>query len=385
MRNLSTLLVVSSIAFGAAGFMACESDPATADDAGTSDSGNDSATVTPDASAPTDASTTSDATSDATDAQSSASVSGSLEVRAAGSLPTTAKLGTLTPTRGSVQVRPKPSGGSVVTVLVGEDKAATNARTLELSIFDDTGTFDAGEKFPADAPTQTVVPLRRVRLETFQSDGKSWRTEGDGELSVVAVTAGTVTLQLKNLGQFDRGGARDIFVVDGTVTLPIVKLPDTSGGTASLTFSNVLPEPITNDAANVVATPSTLASTSATLSDKSYPFTNDRRSAALSDVATGTTRNLRVAFPSGHLPRVGQSLPLDKFDRVSVVYFEGTAISGAAGEKIWEADQGSMVVEARTPTSITLRLDGARMQSESPDAKGLFTLDGTLTVPVAGE
>jgi hypothetical protein len=341
--------------------------------------------VSIDASTTSDASAPTDATSDATDAQSSASVSGSLEVRAAGSLPTTAKLGTLTPTRGSVQLRPKPSGGSVVTVLLGEEPTAANARTLEISIFDDTGTFDAGEKFPADAPTQTVVPLRRVRLETFQSDGKSWRTEGDGELSVVAVTATTVTLQLKNLGQFDRGGARDIFVVDGTVTLPIIKLPDTSGGTANLTFSNVLPEPITNDAANVVATPSTLASTSATLSDKSYPFTNDRRSASLSDVATGTTRNLRVAFPSGHLPRLGQSLPLDKFDRVNVVYFEGTAISGAAGEKIWEADQGSMVVEARTPTSITLRLTGARMQSESPDAKGLFTLDGTLTVPVAGE
>jgi hypothetical protein len=76
---------------------------------------------------------------------------------------------------------------------------------------------------------------------------------------------------------------------------------------------------------------------------------------------------------------------LGRFDRVTVVYFEGPGISGAAGEKVWEADMGSAVVETRTRTQMTLRLVDARMQSESPDAKGVFRLAGTLTVPVAGE
>ena len=70
---------------------------------------------------------------------------------------------------------------------------------------------------------------------------------------------------------------------------------------------------------------------------------------------------------------------------MNVVYFEGTGISGAAGEKVWEADMGSAVVETRTRTQLVLRLADARMQSESPDAKGIFRLAGTLTIPIAGE
>lgn len=312
-------------------------------------------------------------------------VSGTLEAKAVAGLPTQAKLGTFVPKEGSAELRPRPSGGSVLTVRLTEDRALAAFRTIELTLYDDTSTLDAAERFPAEASSQTVLPPRRARVETYASGGsaRAHRAEGDGAVFVEAISAAQVTLRLQTVGQFGQGPGQDVFTLEGTVTVPLAKLPDTTGGTASLTVGNPENEPITGEAPNFVQAALTTAQLS--LKDASYPFTNDRRSALFTDTTSGTARTLRVAFPSGHLPREGETVSLSRFDRVNVVYFEGAGISGAAGEKVWEADMGSAVVETRTRTQLVLRLVDARMQSESPDAKGIFRLAGTLTVPVAGE
>jgi hypothetical protein len=95
-----------------------------------------------------------------------------------------------------------------------------------------------------------------------------------------------------------------------------------------------------------------------------------------------SARTLRIAFPSGHLPRAGRDYALSTFDKVSVGYFEGAAPTEAASGKLWEADQGTLTVTFSSATKMKIHLAAARMQSESPDAKGLFDMTGDLTVNV---
>jgi hypothetical protein len=366
-------------------FVACSSTP----EPPSGDGGADSDGPMPEAStadgASPDAAPRDGASPDAADAAPPPSgvVSGALEAKAVAGLPTQAKLGAFVPKEGSAELRPRPSGGSVLTVRLTEDRAIAGFRTIEIAVYDDTSTLDAGERFPAEASSQPVLPPRRARVETYPASGRSHRADGDGAVFVEAASATQITLRLQAVGQFGQGTGQDVFTLEGTVTVPLAKLPVATGGTASLTVSNPENEPITGEAPNFVQ--ASLATTQLSLMDASFPFTNDRRSALFTDTTSGTARTLRVAFPSGHLPREGETVSLGRFDRVTVVYFEGPGISGAAGEKVWEADMGSAVVETRTRTQMTLRLVDARMQSESPDAKGVFRLAGTLTVPVAGE
>ncbi|MBL9108183.1 MAG: hypothetical protein JNM74_02885 [Myxococcales bacterium] len=365
-------------------FMACSStpEPPSADAASSADGAIPEAS-TADGASP-DATPIDGSRPDAADAAPAPGpVSGTLEAKAVAGLPTQAKLGTFVPKEGSAELRPRPSGGSVLTVRLTEDRAIAAFRTIEITLYDDTQTLDATERFQAEASTQTVLPPRRARVETYPATGTSHRAGGDGAVLVEAISATQVTLRLQTVGQFGQGPGQDVFTLDGTVTVPLAKLPDATGGAASLAVSNPENEPITGEAPNFVQ--ASLATSQLSLKDASYPFTNDRRSALFTDTTSGTARTLRVAFPSGHLPREGETVSLSRFDRVNVVYFEGTGISGAAGEKVWEADMGSAVVETRTRTQLVLRLADARMQSESPDAKGIFRLAGTLTIPIAGE
>ena len=321
------------------------------------------------------------ATDAATDASPVTPVTGMLDVKAAGALATTVKLGALTPVSGSAQWRPNAgAGGGFLTVRLDEAAAPLPSRSIELTIRDDAGTLADGESFASAAPVGGPT-LRFARVETYQSDGKAWRTDGDGNVKVVHFDAASVSLTFTNVGQFtqDAGGGTDVFVVDGTVTVPLTTFPAKSGGSASVTISNVANEPISNEPANLVST-SAISAATTTLSDLAYPFTSDRRSASFGDGAGSSARSVRVSFPSGHLPRMGRNVDLSKFDRVQVTYFEGAAYVGGAGEKVWEADQGTLSVEAATATSMTLKLTGARMQSESPAAKGVFDLDGTVVV-----
>lgn len=335
-----------------------------------------------------DAGATSDGSTPGDDAATNplpgGAITGTLEAIAAGSSPTTAKLGTFTPTRGSAQLRTNPNGGAVLTVSLGEDTAAPPSRAFEVGIFDDTGTVDAAERFQA-AAAESGFALRRARVEGYPSDGKSYQTSGDGEIVVDAIDATHVTLTFVNVAQVAQdAGGNDVFVLTGTVKVPLFVLPQTSGGTANLTISGVENEPISGDAPTASTTPPTLTS-AATLGDTTYPYVGDRRTLSFGDTQGGIARSFRISFPSGHLPHVGQGLPLSSFDRVQVTYYEGASLTGAADERVWEADQGKITVDRRTPTSITLSLVGARMQSESPAAKGLFVVDGSVTVPVSGE
>lgn len=309
-------------------------------------------------------------------------ISGTIETKAAGALPNTVKLGVFTPARGSAQWRPKPlGGGGVLTVRLDEDPTAVPSRSLELTLYDDMGTLDAGESFQADAPNGFA--LHRAHLEVYESDGGAWRTGGDGTILVDAFDTKSVALTFNNIGQFAQAaGAQDIFVVTGKVTVPVLPLPATKGGSASLSFSSLGPEPITSEPLNVTAPNQPLAAGTVNHADSAYPFTNDRRAVSFSDVVGSTPRNLQVAFPSGHLPRAGQSLPLDKFDRVQLTYFEGAKLIEGGSVPVWEADHGTLVVDASTDTLLTFHLQGAGFQSESPSAKGVFNLDGQVSVPV---
>lgn len=115
--------------------------------------------------------------------------------------------------------------------------------------------------------------------------------------------------------------------------------------------------------------------------EASYPFAGNYRTIQSYDLQGGTMRHPRIAFPSRHLPRQGQSLPLNKFDRVQIFYFEGPLVmTEAQTEKLWQADQGILLIQTKTLRSMTLELQNARMQSESPSAKGIFELSGTITV-----
>ena len=304
-------------------------------------------------------------------------VSGTLEAKAAGQLPTTASLGAVALAGGSAQWRARPSGGGVLTVTLVE--AAPKSRTFELTITDDAGTLDAAETFPARAASG-AGGLRHARVETWTTDDKAWGTNGDGTVAVNAISATSVTLDLMNVGQFVLPpGSGDTWILSGTVTVAVAPLSPSSGSAASLVLSNPQNEPISNDAPNLASASTPVAGT-AGLGEEPFPFTNARRAIRVADAPGGTQRRVLVAFPSGHLPHVGQTIALSTFDRVTVTLVEGASFQGDVGEKVWEADQGTAVVQSRTATSLVLALQGARLQSESQAAKGLYTLDGTLTV-----
>ena len=310
-----------------------------------------------------------------------APISGTLETKVVGAYPTTVTLGVFTPARGSAQWRPKPSGGGVLTVRIDEDPAAVPSRSLELTLYDDLGTLDTGESFFADSPGS--MALHRGHLEVYESDGGAWRTEGDGKFLVDSFNGKNVALTFQNVGQFAQAaGTQDIFLLDGVVTVPIIPIPAAKGGPANLTFSSLGPEPTTGEPLNVTTPGQSLASITVSHADVAYPSTGERRAAFFSDLAGGTPRNLRVAFPSGHLPRAGQVLPLDKFDRVQLTYFEGATLTQGGNAPVWEADHGMLVIDGSTDTLLTFHLQGAGFQSESPTAKGVFNLDGKVSVPV---
>lgn len=373
MRNGQALAVGGSLLACVFLGLACSSpsdSPATPSDAGA-----DVASPTPpDAGPAPDGASATDAPAEA----SAAPVTGTLDVRVAGTLPTTVRTGAFAPTSGSAQWRARPSGGGILTVRLDEAASGMPSRSIELTVYDDAGSLDANEAFDADAAGGFAT--RRARVETYQGTA-GWRTNGDGKVTVLAFDGTSVKLQLANVGQFTQESAgTDVFVVDGTVTVPLVVLAATATGTASLAISNLQNEPIGGEACNLTSPAQALAAPKTTLDDFAYPFTAKRRAAAFSDLAGAVKRNLRIAFPSGHLPRLDRSVSLSKFDHVQVTYFEGATLSEAGTENVWEADNGMLHVDAATATSMTLRLEGATMQSESPAAKGTFTLDGTVTI-----
>ena len=217
----------------------------------------------------------------------------------------------------------------------------------------------------------------------YESDGGAWWTEGDSKILVNSFDGKSVAITFQNVGQFAQAvGLDDIFIVTGAVTVPVIPLTPAKGGSASLSFSALGPEPITKEPLNSTAPNQALSAATVSHADVAYPYTGERRAAFLSDLAGGTPRNLQVAFPSGHLPRAGQTLLLDKFDRVQLTYFEGATLTQGGSEPVWEADHGMMVIDASTDTLLTFHLQGAGFQSESPTAKGVFNLDGQISVPV---
>lgn len=374
MISSRSLFAASSLlCFVLLGLACSSSDPSSTPTA--EDAGSDAPVVTPSDDGGIAEASDQDAPSEAAPV---APITGTLDVRTAGALVTTVATGTFTPTAGSAQWRPRPSGGGVLTVRLDEDAALAKRRSIELTLFDDAGTLDANESFVSDAPNGFA--LHKARVETYQGSA-GWRTGGDGKVDVVAFGATSVTLKLANVGQFTQETAGpDTFVIEGTVTVPLHAFAPTSTGAASLTLSNLQNEPIGGEAPNVASPAQALTSSTSSLDDLAYPFTSKRRAASFASAAGGVTRNVRIAFPSGHLPRLGRNVDLSKFDRVQVTYFEGAALTEAQTEKVWEADKGTLVVDAFTATSMTIRLQTAGMQSESPSAKGTFDLDGTVTV-----
>ncbi len=377
--HLSVLVaaVVPSLLF------ACSS----SDDQSAPSSSLDAATDAPETSFPDDAANpdtavdaadgdaaASDAATDATSGDPLPPVDGTLEAKIAGSLPTTAATGVVTLVGGSAQWRPAPFGGGRLAVTLVE--GAPNARTFELTIQDDDGALDAEESFTALA-TSGPPPLSGARVETYGAS-TAWQTNGDGTVKVKAFSTTSVTLELGHVGQFVQPpGSNDTFVLDGTVTVALADLPATTGGTTTLTVSHPQNEP-GGDALNLSTATDIVGST--TLGEEDFPYVGKRRAIRVAEGNPPSGRRVLVSFPSGHLPHQGASIPLTTFERITIALVDGTTFQGNADEKIWEADQGSVLVQSRTATSIVLAVQGARMQSESPKAKGFFTLDGTITV-----
>lgn len=361
--------LVALVAFSFVG--ACSSSGSDARDPASTDAGistTDASEV--DASSGDAGATTADADAGSTPLPA---VTGSLEAKAAGGLPTTVAPGVIALGGGRAQWRPRPSGGGVLTIFVAE--AAPGTRAFELTISDDAGNVDADESFAA-APA-TSLPFRSSRVETYGA--KAWTTNGDGTVVVKSLSTSAVTVELKNVGQFVQAPASgDTWILAGTVTVPIVALAPTTASASTVTPSNGQPEPITSEPLNLTTT---AAMTGAVrLADESYPFSNARRAASIADGSGATARRVLVGFPTGHLPHEGQSIPLNTFDRVTLTLVEGTTFTGDAAEKVWEADQGTIAVQSRTATSLVLSIQTARMQSESPAAKGIFDLSGTVTI-----
>jgi hypothetical protein len=376
MFHSRSLVVASSLfSFVLFGLACSSSDPASAPV--TEEAGVDAAELPHDA-AYADASADASPPDAPLEAAPLAPITGTLDVHTAGALVTTIKSGSFTPTSGSAQWRARPSGGGVLTVRLDEDAALSPRRSIELTLYDDAGTLDANEKFVAEAPND--LGLHKSRVETYQGMA-GWRTGGDGTVEVVAFGATSVTLKLAGVGQFTQESAGpDTFVVEGTVTVPLFTFAPTATGAATLAISNLQNEPIGGDAPNVASPAQMLVSSTSSLDDLPYPFTSKLRAASFTSAAGGVTRNVRIAFPSGHLPRLGRNIDLSKFDRAQVTYFEGAALTEAQTEKVWQAAKGTLVIDALTASSMTLRLQTAGMQSESPSAKGNFDLDGTVTV-----
>lgn len=306
-------------------------------------------------------------------------VTAALEAKAAGALPTTVTPGPIAVGGGVAAWRAPPGGGGVLSVTLAE--ALPGTRTIEITLYDDTATLDADETFQGE-PAAGGFALRKARVETYTTatGASGWGTNGDGVVKVTASTATSVSLSFENLGQFARLPAtNDTWILSGTVTVSIAAPTDTMGADATLTPSNAQPEPIGGEALNLASAGVALTGPTK-LVEQVYPFTGARRAALVADTQGGVARRLFVAFPSGHLPREGQSIALSTFDRVAVTLVEGTSFSGEPTEKVWEADQGTALVQARTATSLVLALQSARMQSESMAAKGLFDLNGTLTI-----
>lgn len=339
-----------------------------------------SPSVEPDAATePDGAPTTTDDAGGSTDAKSDAptqdplpSVESTLEVKAAGASPTTAAIGPVTLAGGYAQWRPAPFGGGYLAVTLVE--GAPSARTFELAIQDDDDALSADESFNGLAASGLPVPSG-VRVETFGASA-TWQTDGDGTVKVKAFSPTSVTLEFNQLAQFVRApGSNDTFVLSGTVTVAIKDLAPTSGPQATLTVSD--PQNEGGGAALNVSSQAAIAAVPA-LGEEHFPYVGNRRAIRLAESAGG--RRVLVSFPNGHLPHQGDSLSLTKFDRITIALVDGTTFDGGAGEKIWEADQGTVVVQSRTATATTLSVQGARMQSESPDAKGFFKLTGDVTV-----
>lgn len=369
LSSTSIRLLVASSACAIVAAIGCSSSNSDEDtSADASVETNDAAAALGDASATTESGADAQSGTDA----SIPAPSGTLEIKAAGT--TTATVGTFTPTSGSAQWRARPMAGGVLTVSLGD---AT--RSVEVSVYDDTGTtIDANESFNADAPAGFA--LHKVRVETYEA-ATGWATAGDGAVSVTSISATSVTLAFNNIGQFGIAAPTDAFTLSGTVTVPVVSLSATNTGSASLTIANVQNEPISNEAPNFAGQTTAFTTTAVALGEASYPYLGDQRAASFVQTVDGIKRNIRVRFPSGHLPRVGQSINLSKFDRVEVSYFEGDALTETT-DKFWQADMGTLAASSNAAGTLTLELTAARLQSEAPGAKGLFEVTGTITFAV---
>lgn len=328
-----------------------------------------------DASAAHDARLSDAQASDASSPDAASSpFSESITFVAAGMQPTTILLGDYAAAFGRAQYRQRPAGGGALSIFLGGATASPRL-DLELTIVDDAGGMEANETFVADF--DGFNGPRKGRLEVFPDDVTRWRSQGDGQLTTLAVTSTSATVAINNMAQ-GVAGTVDLFVATGTVQVPLSAFAETASGNGTLTFGNLLDEPFTNEPNNLTAPNEPLAMTNVILGDREFPFVGSRRTTAGTQVLNGTSRNLRIAFPTGHLPHRNQPYPLNRFDRVNVIYFEGADLLTATN--VWEADMGQLVVVARTATSLTMELQDARMQSEAPGAKGLFTLNGTVTV-----
>lgn len=368
-QNALRLLIASSAVatFAAIGCSSSSNTESTPTE--TADGSADDASVVVD-----DAATLSDASAEAS-SSADANVpapTGSLDVKAVGT--TTVTVGTLTPTVGHAQWRANPNAGGKLTVFLGD---AT--RQIEVTVYDDTGsTIDANESFVADAPGSFA--LHKARVESYEA-ANGWATAGDGTVVVTSISATSVALSFNNLAQFGQSNSGDAFTLNGSVTVPVTSLAATNTGSASLTIANVQNEPITNEAPNFAGQSTAFSAASVTLGEATFPYLGAQRTASFVQTVDGIKRNVRVRFPSGHLPRVGRSIDLSKFDRVEVSYFEGDALTETS-DKFWQADMGTLVAKSSATGALTLELTSARLQSEAPGAKGMFEVTGTITFAV---
>jgi len=326
------------------------------------------ATARPDSGPPDSSAPDADAPdADAAAPELDASVTSSLEAVDVG-LPTTMPGGPIAIVRGTAQWRANAAGGGRLSVRLLE---ATGGRTVELTLRDGDGTLEEGESFVA--ASSTGMP-DRAYVSTLGTT--RWLAQGDGTVTVTAIDSSSVTLVLANVGQFATG---DTFSLRGRIVVSLLADPETSDARGStLAISSVVPEPFTNEPANMAGLSGSLAAATTPLGDRPVPYSHDQRSLVLTDTALATRRHLVVSFPRGHLPQNGESIALTDFDAIRVAYTEGADLTDST--KLWEADRGTAVVTERTATGFSIRLDQARMQSESFEAKGMFQLDGTLRV-----
>lgn len=270
--------------------------------------------------------------------------------------------------------RPKPGGGGRLSVELRETAPLVAGRSIEVTLFDDTGSMAPGESFAAEDDDENAT--HKARVETYSADEKRWHTNGHGNVVVDSSSAASVSLTFENLEQVV-AGTSDAFFLDGSLSLSVSDVRSYSAGSANLPFANAQPEPVTSEPLNLAAPHKAFSGKDVRYADVTYPSEGDMLTIRASDVEAGTTRRLRIAFPSGHLPHGGQSLPLSKADRVQVFYYEGTdELTGT--EKRWRAREGTLFVDNASFLGIELQLRNARMLSNSPEAKGRFEWNGPV-------